>query len=112
MAVHYRVEPKIAATGEGQGGAADVAGLMVPVIVEGPWHDLSYKPDLSALIEQAISDPGKLIENAKGIEDTAKGLLKGILGGAAPAAGDQSGGDEAQTTPVNPLDAIKSLFGN
>ena len=83
---------------------------MVPVIVEGPWHDLSYKPDLSGLIEQAISDPGKLIEGAKGIEDTAKGLLKGILGGAAPDAGDQSGG-EAPSQPVNPLGVIKNLFG-
>lgn len=62
--VKYRVEPKLAGTLEGQGGKLDVGGLMVPVIVEGPWDKLSYKPDLAAA--------------AKG---AAKSVLRGVIGG-------------------------------
>ena len=38
--INYRIEPKAAATLEGQGGQRDVAGLLVPVIIKGPWDDL------------------------------------------------------------------------
>src|SRR5919106_1248355 len=46
----YLIEPKAAATLEGQGGAEQAAGVLVPVIIEGPWNDLKYRPDLSGVI--------------------------------------------------------------
>ena len=63
--VDYRVEPKAAATLEGQEGATDVAGLLVPVVVKGPFDDLSFEPDLSGLVDQAINDPKALKKNVK-----------------------------------------------
>jgi AsmA protein len=63
--VDYRIEPKAAATLEGQEGATDVAGILVPVTVTGPFDDLSYKPDLSGLVEQAIADPKALKKQVK-----------------------------------------------
>ena len=63
--VDYRIEPKAAATLEGQEGNTDVAGVLVPVVVQGPFDDLSYKPDLGNLVDQAIKDPKALKENVK-----------------------------------------------
>ncbi|TAN62107.1 MAG: AsmA family protein [Magnetospirillum sp.] len=54
----YRIEPKVAATLEGQ-GSTDAAGIMVPVVVEGPWDNLSYRPDLAAMAKQGV---GKVVE--------------------------------------------------
>ena len=114
--VDYRIEPKLAATAEGQGGQANVAGVMVPVIVEGPWSKLAYKPDLTGLIGDAAKNPAKLLDAAKGaakgitggagtLKEGATDQLKGLLGGAtAPSSGG--------TAAPDPLGAVKNLFGN
>ncbi|MSP89010.1 MAG: AsmA family protein [Alphaproteobacteria bacterium] len=85
--VDYRVTPKAVATTQGQGGAANLGGISVPVIVQGPWDNISYKPDLASLIK---IDPSKAL-------DAVKGLVPG-LGGQAPAAGQApAGGSTAPT---------------
>ncbi len=76
--VDYRIEPKAAATLEGQEGSTDVAGVLVPVVVQGPFDDLSYKPDLGNLIDQAIKDPDVLKENVKQQLDAVGGATKDI----------------------------------
>ena len=58
--VTYRLDPKLAATLQGQGGAGNVGGLDVPVIVEGRWDALSFRPDLEALAKGAA---GKAVTN-------------------------------------------------
>jgi AsmA protein len=77
--VNYRVDPKVALTAEGQGGKSDAAGIEVPVLVEGPFDHLTYRPQLDALLK----DP-KALEGLKGL------LGKPSAGapGAAPKAGD------------------------
>lgn len=113
--VNYRIEPKVAATTEGQGGAAEVDGVAVPVIVEGPWDDLSYRPDLAGLIEGVAKDPTKALEGAKktieGLQEGATGGLGEMLEGVAkPPA------EEGETAPGGLLPdaggALKKLFGN
>ncbi|MGI9417663.1 MAG: AsmA family protein [Geminicoccaceae bacterium] len=76
--VDYRIEPKAAATLEGQEGQTDVAGLLVPVVVTGPFDDLSYKPDLSNAIDQAIKDPDALKEQVKQQLDAVGGATKDL----------------------------------
>ncbi|MEI6558751.1 MAG: AsmA family protein [Rhodospirillaceae bacterium] len=68
---NYRVEPKLVASLEGQGGAKDLGGITVPVIVEGPWDGLSFRPDLEALAKGAAG---------KAVNDLLKGkaLPKGL----------------------------------
>ncbi len=83
--VNYRITPKVVASGEGQGGNTQAAGLMVPVIVSGPWSNLSYKPDLAGALQETLKDPAKAGEAVK---DT----LKNITGG-----GD---GDGESSNPV------------
>lgn len=108
--IDYRIDPKAAATLEGQGSETEVAGLLVPVLITGPFDDLSYKPDLSGVIDQAIKDPealkkqvkeqvkdlgksGKdLKKQLKSIDkDDAKGLLEGLTKGDGNAEESPAG---------------------
>tara|TARA_R110000868_G_scaffold129378_11_gene338140 strand:- start:191 stop:2221 length:2031 start_codon:yes stop_codon:yes gene_type:complete len=108
--VNYRVEPKLAATLEGQGGGA-AQGIEVPVIVEGPWANPRFRPDLASMLQNS----GQTIETIKNLKgDGGKALLEGLLGGSSkPATGEApaTGDAPAKTTPQTPEDALKSLFG-
>ena len=82
----FRVEPKVVATIKGQGDTDQRSGLMVPVLVSGTFAKPKFAPDLAGVakkqLEETILGPGqdqpKL--DKKNLEDTAKGVLKGILG--------------------------------
>jgi AsmA protein len=90
--VNYKVTPQIAGTLEGQGGQAQTGGVMVPVLIEGQWDALSYKPDLTALLK----DPKGALNN-----------LRGILGGQQQPAPD---GGVTPPRPANPVDQLRGLF--
>lgn len=89
----YRVEPKLAPTAEGQGGKTEIAGITVPVIVSGPWHDLSYRPDLAGAVE--------------GVPAEALDKLKEMVPGVGKSGGSSDGGQSGSS----PTDALKKLFG-
>ncbi|MBF9029205.1 AsmA family protein [Rhodobacterales bacterium HKCCE3408] len=57
QSLDYLVVPGVL---RGDDGAARVA---VPVRIEGPWHDLSYTPDLQALADQELSDEIDALES-------------------------------------------------
>jgi AsmA protein len=65
-----RLEPKIVRTSKGQGGAADTEGIKVPVVVNGPWDNLSYTPDIGGIVESVTKDP-----------DAVKGVVEGVIKG-------------------------------
>jgi AsmA protein len=92
--VNYRIEPKIVASTKGQGGSADSSGIKVPVVVSGPWDNLSYKPDLAGVIDGIVKDPKKALEG-----------LKNLI----PGQGGSGGG--AGSALPKPEDALKKLFG-
>jgi AsmA protein len=122
----YLLEPKAAATLEGQGGAQQVAGVLVPVIVEGPWDDLSYRPDLSGVLESALESPEALKEQVeqlggqakdvkRAIEDAAKGgdpgaLLEGVTGGSSGEGGSGSEGGSGGAAGDAAKKLLKGLF--
>ena len=91
--VDYRVTPKVVASVEGQGGASQAAGLSVPVVITGPWDNLSFAPDLSGAVEEIAKDPASAL-------DKIKNIIPGI-----------GGSDSSSTTSENPLDGLKKLFG-
>jgi AsmA protein len=112
--VDYRVEPKAAPTLKGQGGEREVAGLLVPVIVRGPWDDLSFTPDVGDLARRALEDPEAVREQIEQLGDVGKAIkkggaekaLEGLLGGGGGQGGEGGqGGDAAQKL-------LKGLFGN
>lgn len=80
--VNYRIDPKVVASLQGQGGS-NAGGLVVPVLVSGPWDNLSYRPDLEALVKQNAQNVGKAVE--------------GLLGGGKSGTSSSPGG------ALNPL---------
>jgi AsmA protein len=92
--VNYRVEPKLALAAEGQGGKSNAAGIEVPVVVEGPFDHLTYRPQLDALLK----DP-KALEG-----------LKGLLGKPSTGA-PATGTTPSPGTASNPADVLKGLLG-
>jgi AsmA protein len=93
--VNYRIEPKLVATTKGQGASSGASGIKVPVIVSGPWDNVSYKPDLAGAIGGIAKDPKKALES-----------LKSLIPGQS--------GDGGSTPKLPILDAkklLKGLFG-
>jgi AsmA protein len=133
----YRLEPKAAATLEGQGGKREVAGLLVPVMIKGPWDDLTYTPDLSDVALRALENPEAVKEQIKQLGDQGdalKGALKDLnkkegrealieglgkaLGGEKKPAEGAAGAKEgsAAKDPAKPEEQVqkllKGLLGN
>jgi AsmA protein len=85
----FRVEPSLVKTIKGQGDTETRAGIMVPVLVSGSFKQPQFAPDLKAIARQQVQkeliDSGKLDEvfekneDLKPLEETTKGLLKGIF---------------------------------
>ncbi|MEO3433989.1 AsmA family protein [Inquilinus sp. CAU 1745] len=123
--VDFRLEPKLVATIEGQGGEFEEGGLMVPIIVSGPFSDISYRPDLAGAVESIISDPEAVEQQLESLseqteqlreglgddpEATIRGVLQGLTGGEtepapAPAPTDTAPAGEAapaETAPAEP----------
>ena len=104
--LNYRVEPKLAATLQGQGGT-DAQGIEVPVIVEGLWASPHFRPDLAAMLR----DKDKTIETIKSLKgEGGKELLNGLLGKPATAPADGSAPATEKKKPTAE-DTLKGLFG-
>ena len=124
--LEYRLEPKAAKTLEGQGGERDVAGLLVPVIIRGPWDNLTFVPDLSGVAQRALEDPEALKEEveqqvdqlgdaADDVRDAikegdAEKVLEGVLRRQGGGGEDESGQAGQGTDAARKL--LKGLFGN
>jgi AsmA protein len=105
----YRVEPKLAASLEGQGGAADVKGIEVPILVTGPWSKPRFAPDLKSMIQNREN----IEETIKSIkEDKGKSLIDSLMGKqpAQPTPAEEGADTEPEEKP-SPEDALKQLFG-
>lgn len=87
--LNFRVEPSVVKTIKGQGDTETHTGIMVPVLVSGSFQQPQFTPDLKAIARQQVQkeliDSGKLDEvfekneDLKPLEETTKGLLKGIF---------------------------------
>jgi AsmA protein len=91
--LNMRVEPKFVATLRGQGDTARRSGVMIPVLVTGPFKAPVFSPDLGGMLKEQIMEEGipdsaelkklmkdkqKQKESQKQLQDTAKDLLKGL----------------------------------
>lgn len=68
--MNYRVTPKLLR------GEAGEAGISVPIMISGPWDNLSFRPDISGLLD------AKAKEAVKQVEEAAKAKVQESLGGA------------------------------
>jgi AsmA protein len=85
--VDYRVVPKV--------------GVGVPIIVSGPWDNISYRPDLSSAIPDAQ-------QSIRGLRDMFRGGGSPPPAQGAPAQGQ---GEPAPQKPSNPLDRLNNMLG-
>ncbi len=82
----FRVEPKVVGTIKGQGDTEQRSGLMVPVLVSGTFSKPKFAPDLAGVAKQQLekkilgSEAGEKLPDKKQLEESAKGVLKSILG--------------------------------
>lgn len=79
----YRIDPKIVASLQGQGGSQDLEGFAVPVRVEGPWDQPRIYPEIDGI----LNDPQKAL-------DQLRKLGGGLFGGG----NDLLGSSEGQST--------------
>lgn len=92
--VNYRVEPKLVPSVEGQGRSEEMKGLAVPVDVTGHWENLSYQPDLAAMLsldpsgvvtgaaaqlEQVKDQVEAVEENVKKLQEAPEKIIPGLL---------------------------------
>ena len=82
----FRVEPKVVGTIKGQGDTDQRSGLMVPVLVTGTFSKPRFAPDLAGMAKKQLEETilgsgqdGQKLDK-ENLEETAKGVLKGILG--------------------------------
>ena len=103
--VDYRIEPKMVASLEGQGGKTGLGGVTVPVVVQGPWDNLSYRPDLAGMVGNLGKNPPTSLKDLKG-------LLPGqSSGSSAQQPGTAQAPSPTQNPAQNPLGALKGLLG-
>ena len=106
--IDYRLQPRLAATIEGQGGKKDAAGLSVPVLIRGSLTNPTFAPDVAGLAEELLRNPDaarQQIEALKGKKpkEAVKGLIEGLSGGGGNQAPNQGSSDPAQQ--------LRGLFG-
>jgi AsmA protein len=92
--LQFKLDPKLVASLEGQGGAADPLGFGVPVNIEGSWSDPHIYPDVAGI----LSDPD-------GAYAKLHALGQGLFGkgGAQSGSGNNTG---------NPVDTLIQGLGN
>ncbi|NWH08615.1 MAG: AsmA family protein [Alphaproteobacteria bacterium] len=56
QAMKYRIEPRAVGSIEGQGGKGDLSGVGIPFVIQGPWSNLTFMPDLEGLIDGSLQD--------------------------------------------------------
>ena len=72
--IDYRVQPDVNIPG---------LNVAVPVLITGPWSNVSYQPDVKGILSQKLGKPGALLQGLKGgnTGGGATGVLKGLFGG-------------------------------
>ena len=109
----FRIDPKVVANLQGQGGEADLAGLGVPVIIEGEWSQPRIYPDIKgilqnpeAALQQLQQTGGALFQASDGLPknagDAAGSLIKGLLGGRQQSGGQTAPLADTSATPASP----------
>jgi AsmA protein len=79
--LNFRVDPQVVASLEGQGGKTDLAGLGVPVAINGPWAAPSIYPDIAGILENPQAAYARLSKLGGGMAKLPSAdALAGTLG--------------------------------
>ncbi|WP_300529467.1 AsmA family protein [Maricaulis sp.] len=117
QALDLRMRPRLVASIEGQGGAADLRGLEIPVRIRGSFNDVSVGVDTDAVGRALL---GSALSNALGGDGEAQSPEDALRQGLLDALGlgnrdDEPAGDEepSEQREVDPAEQLlRGLFGN
>lgn len=76
--VDYKVTPKVVTPLVGQLGLG-TPGVMVPVLIRGPFGDLRYEPDMAGLIRQGYTAPVDIVEGIVKMPGALLGTARMVL---------------------------------
>ncbi|MGJ5181275.1 AsmA family protein [Bradyrhizobium oligotrophicum] len=119
-ALAMRVEPKLVMTTEGQGRVSDPIGLGIPVMIDGPWSQPRFYPDMAGILDNPDAAYAKLKQMGQGLfgKDGAglNNLINGIgglIGNAGPngAAGASGVPSVAAPSAQAPAAGQSDLLG-
>ncbi|CAL80558.1 putative AsmA-like protein [Bradyrhizobium sp. ORS 278] len=117
-ALAMRVEPKLVMTTEGQGRTSNPVGLGIPVVIDGPWSQPRFYPDMAGILDDPEGTYAKLKQMGQGLfgKDGAglNNLLNGIgglIGNAAPSTGPVPNAPTAAPNAQAPAAGQSDLLG-
>jgi len=94
--LNFRVDPRVVASIEGQGGDKDLEGLGVPVAINGPWTQPLIYPDIAGILENPQAAYERLSKLGGGLvklpSADALGATLGNTGGIAGLVKGKAGG--------------------
>lgn len=116
--LQFRLDPKLVASLEGQGGAANPIGLGVPVVVQGSWGAPRIYPEIAGILDNPEAAFGKLKELGSGLlgsggqSGPAGSMIKGfeaLLGGTPSPPSQPSTQPQPQDTQPRKDDTPNQL---
>ena len=114
QALDYRLRPRLVASIEGQGGAADLRGVEIPVRIRGGFNDISIGVDTSAvgqaLLSGALSNALGGNSDATRPEDVLRDSLLDAIGLGGNDAQQQDGEEEEQPEADPAQQLLQGLF--
>ncbi len=54
--IDYTAQARLVDTIEGQAATSDTKGISIPIVIEGPFHDVKVKPDLTSAAKEGVLD--------------------------------------------------------
>ena len=91
-ALAMRVEPKLVMTTEGQGRTSDPIGLGIPVVIEGPWSQPRFYPDMAGMLDNPEAAYAKLKQMGQGLFGKDGGGLDKLIDGIGGLVGNPAPG--------------------
>jgi AsmA protein len=119
-ALALRVEPKLVLTTAGQGRISDPIGLGIPVVIDGPWAQPRFYPDVAGILEDPEAVYARLKQMGQGLfgKDGAglDRLINGIGGLIGNATSNGAGRPDnaapnAPAAQAAPSDALGGQLG-
>jgi AsmA protein len=99
--LQFKLDPKLVASLEGQGGAADPLGFGVPVNVEGSWSDPRIYPDVAGILSDPDGAYAKLNALGQGLFGKGQGGLDALMQGLGTILGPRKEGRDDRRPPAD-----------
>jgi AsmA protein len=98
--VRFKLDPKLVASLQGQGGAPDPLGFGVPVNVEGSWSDPRVYLDVAGILSDPDDAYAKLNALGQGLFGKGKGGLDALMQGLGTLLGPRNEGRDDRRPPA------------